>query len=358
MSGLRPFHDDHGGEYAEIGGQSVVDHYGRPERTHLAVRNGVGVTEQPYDVVVVSGDDRVEYVDNVLSNRVSADVGSGTYAFLLDPNGRIRFDLYVYAADDRLLLFLPPGHGPELVEEWRERVFIQDVSLEVATTDYAIITVTGPQATEKLASVTDVSIPSTPFGFVQATMADAGVTIIPTDGLPSEESYDVVCASYDAEVVMDTMLNRGQNAVPFGRRTWETLTLEAGTPLLETELENELPNVTGVRHALDFEKGCFVGQEVVSRIENRGQPNERLVGLVLSDVPEPGDTIEQDGEEIGRITRAGWSPCRERALAMGYVPFETSDGSLNVTTGIDARVESLPFVDGSARSARIPSYPD
>ena len=106
------------------------------------------------------------------------------------------------------------------------------------------------------------------------TLGEVGVTVVRDDGRTAEEGYLVVCAAGEAEEAFDTLENRGQAAAPFGARTWETLTLEAGTPLFETELDGNLPNDLGVRNALDFEKGCYVGQEVVSRVENRGRPNK------------------------------------------------------------------------------------
>lgn len=357
MSQLRTFHDAHGAEYETHGDRSVVSTYGRAERTHLAVRNGVGVIEQPFDVVIVTGDDRIEYVDNVVSNAIATSEGHGAYAFLLDPHGRIRLDMYVYTAADRLLIFLPPGTAEELVAEWRERIFIQDVSLEIATEAYTILTITGPQATEKLASVSNVTIPEDMFAFVQASLGDAGVTIIPTDGLTGEETYDIVCAAYDAEIVLDTLVNRGLNAVPFGRQTWETLTLEAGTPLFDTELRDALPNVTGVRFGLDFEKGCFVGQEIVSRIENRGSPNERIVGLTSSEILPHSAIVNRDGERIGRVTRSVMSPTLDRAIALAYVPYDFSDETVTIGDDERATIEPLPFIEGSALSARLPLYP-
>lgn len=356
MTALEPFHEGHGGHLVERAGRAVVDHYGRPERTHLAVRNGVGVTEQPYDILIITGDDRIEYVDNVVSNAVPDTTGEGTYALLLDPSGRIRLDLYVYTAPDRLLLFLPPGRAEDLAAEWREKVFIQDVALEVATTDYSVLAVTGPQATEKVASVMNVEIPQTRFAFTQGEIENAGVTLIRTDGLTGETSYEIVCATYDAEVVMDTLVNRGLNAVPFGRQPWHTLTLEAGSPLFDTELAGELPNVAGIRGGLDFEKGCYVGQEVVSRIENRGQPNERLVGLFPSTVPDAETPIYDEGTEIGRVTRAADSPSLEEPIAIGYVPYAFEAETVTVGDGTEATLTSLPFVDGSEKSFRLPTY--
>lgn len=360
VSGLSEFHEAHGAQYGDSG--EIVEHYGRPERAHLAVRNGVGVTEQAYDVLLVTGEDRVAYVDNVLSNAVPDKPGQGCYALLLEPNGRVRLDTYVYTAEDRLLVFLPPGHVAGLVEEWREKVFIQDVTFEVATADYAVIGVHGPQSTEKLASVLGgTAVPEARFAFVQASLDDAGVTVIPTDRLAGEESYEVVCADYDASVVMDMLVNRGLNAVPFGRRTWETLTLEAGTPLLEPDFIDELPNVFGLRSALDFEKGCYVGQEVVSRIENRGQPNARLAGVLLEKVPEPGAALRYEGEQIGRVTRAAMSPSLDRPIGFASIPYEHADASLEVAHDGDwlsAELTTLPFLSGSARSARLPEYAD
>ena len=362
MSAPGTLHDEYGATYHEIGERRVVAHYGNPEREHLAVRNGVGVIEHPHDIVVVSGNDRVEYVDNAVSNAVSAAPGSGVYAVLLTPKGRVRMDLYVYTAEDRLLLFLPPGHAEALITDWREKVFIQDVAFEDATDDYRIFGVHGPDAVQKLESVlADASVPDDRLSFTAGVIEDAGVSVIRTDSLTGETGVQVVCATYDAPVVMETLLTRGLQAVPFGYHTWETLTLEAGTPLFETEIEGAIPNVLGLRVALDFDKGCYVGQEVVSRIENRGRPSQRLVGLTLEELPSPAAEVFAECDHIGHITRAAYSPSLEVPLALGIIPFDCEATKVTVESDSEqtaGQVRSLPFVEGSAGSARLPNYPD
>ena len=340
----------------EVGGQTVPADYGRPSRAHLAVRNGVGVTERPADVVIITGDDRVAFVDNAVSNRVEESPGTGRLALLLTPKGRIRTEMYVYTAKDRLLLVLPPGTASTLLEDWREKVFIQDVHFENATGDYTILGVHGPRATEKLASVVpNVAVPEGSFRFVQATIADAGVSLIPTDAPCGEESYEVVCAAYDADVVMDALVNRGYNAVPFGHTSWETLTLEAGTPLF-ADVEDRIPNVVGLRNALDFEKGCYVGQEVVARLENLGQSNDRVVGLELDSVPHRGAVVRADDSSVGEMLRAAKTPSVDGPVALALVSTDAPE-KLVVGDGIEATRRSLPFVEGSARSLRLPEYP-
>jgi aminomethyltransferase len=362
---LREVHEEHGAIFGERGGREVVAEYGRPERSHGAVRKVVGVIEQPYDVLVVTGDDRVEYVDNAVSNTVPDVDGTGTYALLLTPQGRIRTDMYVYNAGERLLVFLPPGKGDPIAGDWREKTFIQDVDIDVATDEFAVFGVHGPKATEKIASVFAEGTPEESLSFVRGPMGDVGVTVIRTDAPTGEEGYEVVAVTSDAVDVFDTLVNRGLNAAPFGYRAWETLTLEAGTPLFESELDGHLPNDLGLRNAVDFEKGCFVGQEVVSRVENRGQPGNRLAGLVAEEVPEGGAAVFEGDEAVGEITRAVESPSRSVPIAFALVDYGIGD-RIGDDAALSVRIDGqereataveLPFLEGSERSGRLPQYP-
>jgi aminomethyltransferase len=361
MTVLPEVHERHGATFREYDGRRVVDSYGRPDRTHRAVRKGVGVIETRYGILQISGDDRVEFVDNAVTNAVPTENGRGVYALLLDPQGRIETDLYVYNAGERLLCFTPPGEAAPLAASWRENVFIQDVDIENATDDLAVFGVHGPTATEKVASVLHggVGSPDEEFTFVRGSMGEAGVSVIRTDNLPGEEGYEVVCAADDAHEAFETLITRGNNAVPFGYRTWESLTLEAGTPMFETELDGTVPNVLGLRNALDFSKGCYVGQEVVSKIENRGRPSRRLVGLALDSVPDPGAAVFAGDSHAGEVTRAGDPPLRESPVALAFVGFGDDLDTLTVRVDgeqVAASHEPLPFVDGSERSARLPEY--
>ncbi len=351
MTVIGDVHADHGATFEERGGRRVVRDYGRPERTHKAVRNGVGVIEMGYGVVLVEGDDRVEFVDNAVSNRVPTTDGEGSYALLLDPKGRIETEMYVYNAGERLLVFTPPERAEPLVDDWSGKVFIQDVTIRDASADFGVFGVHGPNSTEKIASVLNhAGAPEPHLSFVRGSMGDEGVTVVASDAPTGEEGYEVVCAADDAADVFDTLLNFGMNAVPFGYRTWETLTTEAGTPLFDTELEGQIPNVLGLRNALDFAKGCYVGQEIVSRIENRGHPSKRLVGLRPDALPDAGAAVFDGDDVAGEVTRAVESPSLDEPIALALVDFELEPSDLAVRVDGDdvpATLASLPFVDGS-----------
>jgi aminomethyltransferase len=361
MTVVREMHADHGAVFETVAdGREFPTRYGRPERTGRAVRNGVGVSEAAYGVIEVTGDDRLEYVDNVVTNRVPAEEGAGCYALLLDPQGGVRAALHVYNAGERLLLFAPPGLAGEIAAEWSDRVFIQDVAIADRTADFAVFGVHGPSATEKVASVLNhAAAPEGRRSFVRGKIGDVGVSVVRTDAPVGEEGYEVICASERGADALDTLLHQGLNAVPFGRETWRALTLEAGTPLFESELAGEIPNVAGLRTALDFEKGCYVGQEVVSRVENQGRPSGRLIGLCPEELPGSGAAVFAEDSAVGEVTRAAESPALERAIAMARVDFGLDADRVTVRADgaeVPAEIATLPFVEGSERSGRLPEY--
>ena len=337
MTVVAEMHETYGATFFDRGDRRFVRDYGRPERTHRAVRNGVGVVEMGYGVVVIEGDDRVEFVDDTVSNQVPATEGAGVYALLLDPQGRIETDLYVYNAGERLLCFTPPDRAEPLADEWAGNVFIRDVEVRAASTEFAVFGVHGPNSTEKVASVLNgAGSPEPELTFVRGSMGGEGVTVVAGDGLTGEEGYEVVCTADAAHRVFETLLSFGMNAVPFGYRTWQTLTIEAGTPLFDTELDGRIPNVLGLRNALDFAKGCYP-------------------------LPDPGAAVTADGDRIGEVTRAVESPSLEEPIALALVDFDAGGESVSVD-GDDGTVDAvrtpLPFVDGGAVSKRLPTYPE
>lgn len=344
----------------EIGEQTVPSRFARPYRSHEAVRSGVGVTQHPWGVVTVAGDDRHTFLNDTLTMRVPTTESVGRYGFLLDPDGRIEVDLYVIDVGDRYLCLCAPGAAAELAPWLDERTFIQDVTVTDETDDHAVFGVHGPASTTKLTSVMpEGSPPETRLTVARGVVRDRGVTVLRLDAPVGEDGYVVLCRREDAPSVFDALVSLGAMATPFGYETWSALTLEAGTPLLATELAGRTPNVCGqLEWGVDLDKGCFVGQEVVARIANLGEPRERLVTVVGEALPAAGATVHTRNGRNGELTRRGYSPLLETNVGMASVPAETAVGS-RVEVGPDstqARIVSMPAVDGSAPSGRRPIY--
>ncbi len=355
MNGLESVHNEFGATFTTVGPQRVVADYGKPARTHRAVRKGVGVIEHAFDVIAVSGDDRVSFVDNAVTNHVPRDDGTGVYALLCDPRGAVETDCYVFVSDDQLLVLTPPQRTEWLVEEWRSKVFIDDVTI-THRSELAVFGVYGGTATEKVASVlTGPGAPAEPLSFVRGSMDDVGVTVVADDYCIGDEGYFVVADASRSERLFDILLNIGLNAVPFGRTVWNGLTLAAGTPLFESELQGRIPNVTGVRNAIDFEKGCFPGQEVIARVENRGEPSQTLSGVHLPATVAAGTELTHEGSTVGTITRTTADPESDGAIGMALVDGDSPPNAVSAA-GVDATLSALPVIELPHRSARCPRY--
>lgn len=342
MTVVREIQEDHGATFVEVGGHSVPAHYGRPERAHHAVRRVVGVTEHPYGVLIVTGTDRERLLRALITADTSPGEEQGTYLLELDEQDRITADVYLYHAGERVLGFAAPGVERFLAQRWRGRASALDLAVDIslANSEFGIFGLHGPQATEKVASVlTGPGAPSERQTFVRGSVGDNGVTVIRTEALAGEVGYEVVCRATDADRVFDALLNHGLNAAPFGLRTWETLTLEAGTPLFESELMGQRPGALGLSHLAGPREARHSGS---------------LVGLRPEEVPESGTKATQEGSVVGEITRAVDSPTLGGPAALARVDRNPPDQVL--VDGSVLAVERLPLVEGSATSGRLPQY--
>ena len=152
----------------------------------------------------------------------------------------------------------------------------------------------------------------------------------------------------------DILLSSGEElgVTPVGMDAMNTLRVEAGIPAYGVDMdESNIPIEAGLWDALDFEKGCYVGQEVVARIKWRGHVNWHLLGLLLDGdtVPKPGDEIFSGERKIGRVTSGVFSPSLGKPIALGYLRREFKEPGTKVTVKTDEKnalngvISDIPF---------------
>jgi len=370
-------HGAHGAVYRDRGGRRVVDHYRKPERVGKAVRNVVGAIEMGYGVLAITGEDRVEFIDNAVSNRIPEADGQGVYALLLDPQGGIETDMYVYNADERLLVFFPPERTEAVAEDWASKVFIQDVTIDDISDELGVSESTAPsrRPRSRLASVGGPGAPEKPLSFVRGSMVDAGVTVIASDAPLGEEGYEVVCAAEDAEEVLDTLLNRGLNAAPFGygrgtRSRSKPARPSSSTSLKErcrTSSDSATPwtsrrGVTSVRRSSPALRIRDGRAGVSSDSTSTGLPTRPPTSTATPTrrgttiLPSPGAAVFDGDEAVGEVTRAAVGPAAGDPIALAFARFDADlvDPTVRVDgEEVAATRSDLPFpsVDGSAQSA-------
>jgi len=136
-------------------------------------------------------------------------------------------------------------------------------------------------------------------------------------------------------------------AEPAGVEALELDRIARGEPRYGQDIrERELPQETGQQRALHFQKGCYIGQEIVERIRSRGAVHRQFSGFIFGDfLPAPGAKIEAAGKEVGEITSAAALPSNNggRRIGLGYIRQEGAHGAPLTIAGAPARLATLPF---------------
>jgi folate-binding protein YgfZ len=299
--------------------------------------------------LLVRGADAAEYLQGQVTNDVEGlEPGKGCYAALLDRKGHMQADMRVLNAS---AVPSPRIEGErnsagglwvdteaETLETLRRHLETYKIGREVEIADVTdaltILSLIGPRSTEIAATA---ALPE--HASEAATVGGVACLAVGTDG-----GVDLIADSGDAERLREALLAAG--AAEVAEEAAEVLRIEAGRPRFGADMGSEtMPAEAGiVEAAVDFEKGCYIGQEPVARLHYRGRPNRRLRGLELSAPMTPGTGLRLGEKEVGRIGSACVSPARG-PIALAIVRREAEPGAELVADedGVTARVVDLPF---------------
>ncbi|HTV08984.1 MAG TPA: hypothetical protein VMD97_08090 [Candidatus Aquilonibacter sp.] len=279
----------------------------------------------------VTGADATRWLNGMVTNSVQALApGQGGYAFLLNAQGRILGDCTVYRE-------IEPAEPPSFVLETENSqieaiqrhldhfIIMDDVELTPAFTDESSLLLLGPDALSRLQAA---GLPSPdPLRLVHADSPHGPVLLFtPRPGTIAQfelRGETAVIASLRNDLL-------AANVTELSTEALEVFRLLEGRPLYGRDItERYLPQETNQSQALNFNKGCYLGQEIVERIRSRGQVHRLLTPLRLTGkLPDEFPTaIEADGKPVGEITSAAVAPllAGDQTVALGYVRREALD---------------------------------
>ena len=308
--------------------------------------------------ILVTGGDRLRWLNGMVSNAVqSLPEGQGNYSFLLSVQGRIQGDCYVYRRADDLLLDTSVEQVPALMSHLDHFIIMDDVELADVSQQWTGLSLAGPRAGQVLATLG--FSPSTP-GVENARMSNANIGEVACTII---EAYHVAVPRYElwfapehVAAVWETLQAAGANAC--GWEAMEALRVLEATPLYGVDLnDRDLPQETGQTRALNFSKGCYLGQEIVERIRSRGKVNRQFRQFALEGArPDslPFDLRSQE-QPVGRITSTASlsSAGLPQVLALGFVRVEVLERNEEIAyTG--GTVSALAAPHASARPLAQP----
>ncbi len=328
------------------GGDTPVS-FGNPAAELRVLLDACGFYDMSWQAkLVLTGEDRVRWLNGMLTNNVrDLPVGHGNYSFLLTAQGRIVADLVAYNRGDYLLVTSDRSQVQAIKDMFDRYIIMDDVEVADITDKLSAIGLAGPKAVTVLQQA-GIDIVQLDRGqVIDLNWRKIGVSVA-RNTHPNMDSYEIWLAAEHAETVWDALTKA--SATPVGSEALEWHRIVRGVPRYGIDLsQRDLPQETEQKHALNFAKGCYIGQEIVERIRARAILHRTFTGfLVEGEPPQAGAKIKDDDKNIGEITRAMRIPLPggERTLALGYVRREFEAPGTTVQIGEQkATVQSIPF---------------
>ncbi len=248
----------------------------------------------------VTGEDRARLLHAMTTNHVQGlKPGEGQYTFFLNAQGQIQADAYILCFADHFLLDVEPKTRQPIYEHLDRFIIADDVTLEDVTEQTFCLALEGPEAV-RLATEAGTSVPSSPCSHVE--WQESSVAAISFTGAPAVRVYGPL--AHEEKVLAG--LN-GHGVIAAKAEDAEAYRIMRFKPRYGHDItERSLPQETQQMGAVHFQKGCYLGQEIVERVRSRGHVNRLLMGFTgeSGHAPAPGARVAYGGKEDGEVTSA------------------------------------------------------
>jgi folate-binding protein YgfZ len=333
---LHDFHKRQQASFAVLGDMELVDHYADVEEEYKALTQTVGLLDLGFrGRLCLTGADRLRFLHGQVTNEVSRlQPGQGCYAALVTAKGKMESDLHIFCLEQELLLDFEPGLTQQVTERLERYIIADDVQVADAGPHYGLLSLQGPRADRVWERVNPgMKVPEDPWRFVTGQHKDWGEVYgmrVPRGPgpIPGIDFYVPVAALEAAAETLTAAVSE-ENGRLCGWLALEITRVESGRPRFGLDMDaSNLASETGIeKEAIRYDKGCYIGQEVIARIRTYGRVNKMLRGLKLKldgewkNLPAPGTKLfdATEGKEAGYLTSVVQSPRLGETVGLGYV---------------------------------------
>lgn len=346
------------GEQGAPAACEVLATLGDVELEYAALRRGAAIFDSPHRgtlMVTGSAADRRDLLNRLVTQELkNLQAGQTREAFWLSRKGRIQADLFMIELGDRLVIDVDLHQSGGAAKTLADFIFSEDVRIAEASEDFHQVAVHGRLAGDVIKAACGLALE--PMQATRTSIADTEVIVARRDqtgepGFAIIAPRDGAAAVFEALRQSDPALADARRRIrPIGWHAFNIARIEAGTPLMNIDFgSTNLPHETGVlRERVSFTKGCYVGQEVVARMENLGKPKQKLVGLRIGRdrLPVAGAQVferspEGDlGEPIGVVTSSTLSPMLS-AAPVAFAMIRTAHAGIGSQVLVNAEGESV-----------------
>lgn len=286
----------------------------------------------------ITGADRVRWLNGMVTNTIKAlPEWRWNYSFVLNPQGRIQGDANVYCAPDTLFLETDRAQMARLSAHLRHYIIMDKVELAPVADGRTMIGIAGPKAPEILGGL-GATVPEE--GAFAVTSLNGTEVIMVHARSPLIPRFELLLAAESLGEIWGALEHAG--AAPCGVAAMEGLRILEGTPLFGVDIQDKhLVQETAQTRALNFTKGCYLGQEIVERVRSRATVHRGLRQFAVENAPtvlEPGQSIELNAEgaernPVGELTSLAHYalPAFSGTLALGFLRTEAAERNLPLT---------------------------
>ena len=353
---LAALHEARGAQWMTLGDWEIPACYSRVEEEYRALQQGVGLVDCSHTARLrITGRDRRTWLHGQITQDVNGlDDGRATYAALMTAQGRMVSDLRIYAVPDALLAVAPAGTQTPIPEYLDRFLIMERAEIEDLTEAWAQLSLIGPLSTFALSTVVgEAACEMKPWDVREETFSGGSLMVarVPQCG---EDGFDLLLPAENAPRLWAALCqSRREFAVhSVGWQALNVRRVEAGVPWWGAELDPTIvPLEARLDHAISRTKGCYVGQEIIARIDARGHVNNLMAGFLVhgEGLPPAGAGIQKDGKKVGRVTSPVHSLRLNRPIALGFLRREHHEAGTRVQAVAEnatweLEVTPLPFI--------------
>ena len=299
-----------------------------------------------------TGDDALDLLNRLSTNKViDLQPGQGAPTILTTDRGRILDLITVLNTGDHVLLLTSPGLQQPVIEWLDKYTILENLTVEDVSGATAMLAVWGPESQASLEAAAGLSLAELPlYGSLEATVGGEHVRIVSAQ-LTAWPGYYVIASAQAAPKVRQAIVEAGSASI--GEEAYEAARIDAGIPAHGSEMGDDFnPLEAGLIGCIDFAKGCYIGQEVIARLDTYHKVQKYLVKLAFDPGVSvaQGTNLVQDGRVVGRVTSAATIPTTGETVALAYVRTKNAvPGAaleLESPASGQARIEALPQLFG------------
>jgi folate-binding protein YgfZ len=350
---LLALHQSSAATIGEYFGTRLPARFGEFAEEYAALRRTVGLVDTNFHAAFsFAGPDRHRYLNALLTSNVrDLKPGQGAVGLLLNPQGHILAEVGTFALEPRILAVSHAMVGERTYSTFEKFIIMDDVELENVTPFTGTLELVGPLAAKLLSDLGVGNFVDMPLlSHKEVKLGQTHCRIVRQEIAGEPAAMLIVPREYLASLWRELSARvRAAGGAPAGMEALNSLRLEVGTPWFGIDYgDKQIPHEAGLEHThINYEKGCYTGQEIVERVRSRGHVNRRLTELQFSAAVAltPGTNLLHDGNETGSITSTGYSPLLGRAVGLGYVRREhTALGTVLDAAGARAEVIAPPLL--------------